>query len=488
MSFFFSVFLLLLSLSSLCVCIFLLVSLAFFLHLLVYSSLVCLGFRFIFHLCSVVSIAPGCLSPSPSLFGVSVWRFHRGVVFVGVSSFLTGSVASALPVFHSIYVRWSSTLLSSLSIFRPPLCHFVCPFSRFSSSGHSDHCLLQPPLSSLLSVHNRLHFLSSTALSGWSLIDRLFWPPFWPRSVPWTLVAIGYLAIPLRSLLYYMSPSDFIVIFIFVGSVRLFLFSSVSVRLFQPLSTGSGSGSVAALASSGRRRSYGRFLSLSDPLATICSNRYPVAPVVVRPFRPLFGGSLSSPSGHSDHCSAILDAAVAPRPLFGRRGHLRPLLSSLSGNLHSDAVRPLRPLLGRSSVSVGVWSSVYFSISVALLVLMSTTLRSRTFCSFVRPIPVSLCLSPSLCDWPPLFGRISHRDCLFFVIVSVVARSGAIQPLQLLFGRSPVGAFPASPPSLSILVLSTALPLLSGDTGFPIVPVRCLCAFCPAMLPHGRHC
>ena len=210
-------------------------------------------------------------------------------------------------------------------------------------------------------------------------------------------------------------------------------------------------------------------------------------PIVV-PFRPLFGGSLSSPSGHSDHCSAILDAAVAPRPLFGRRGHLRPLLSSLSGNLHSDAVRPLRPLLGRSSVSVGVWSSVYFSISVALLVLMSTTLRSRTFCSFVRPIPVSLCLSPSLCDWPPLFGRISHRDCLFFVIVSVVARSGAIQPLQLLFGRSPVGAFPASPPSLSILVLSTALPLLSGDTGFPIVPVRCLCAFCPAMLPHGRHC
>ena len=230
LSFFFSVFLLLLSLSSLCVCIFLLVSLAFFLHLLVYSSLVCLGFRFIFHLCSVVSIAPGCLSPSPSLFGVSVWRFHRGVVFVGVSSFLTGSVASALPVFHSIYVRWSSTLLSSLSIFRPPLCHFVCPFSRFSSSGHSDHCLLQPPLSSLLSVHNRLHFLSSTALSGWSLIDHLFWPPFWPRSVPWTLVAIGYLAIPLRSLLYYMSPSDFIVIFIFVGSVRLFLFSSVSVR------------------------------------------------------------------------------------------------------------------------------------------------------------------------------------------------------------------------------------------------------------------
>ena len=143
-------------------------------------------------------------------------------------------------------------------------------------------------------------------------------------------------------------------------------------------------------------------------------------PIVV-PFRPLFGGSLSSPSGHSDHCSAILDAAVAPRPLFGRRGHLRPLLSSLSGNLHSDAVRPLRPLLslsGRSSVSIGVWSSssssdyafgpssrpsVYFSVSVALLVSMSPTLRSRTFCSFVRPIPVSLCLSSSLCDWPPLF-------------------------------------------------------------------------------------
>ena len=422
-SFFFSVFLLLLSLSSLCVCIFLLVSLAFFLHLLVYSSLVCLGFRFIFHLCSVVSIAPGCLSPSPSLFGVSVWRFHRGVVFVGVSSFLTGSVASALPVFHSIYVRWSSTLLSSLSIFRPPLCHFVCPFSRFSSSGHSDHCLLQPPLSSLLSVHNRLHFLSSTALSGWSLIDRLFWPPFWPRSVPWTLVAIGYLAIPLRSLLYYMSPSDFIVIFIFVGSVRLFLFSSVSVRLFQPLSTGSGS--VAALASSGRRRSYGRFLSLSDPLATICSNRYPVAPVVVWLFGPFFGrlsgcpglvcfSAALRPPAFLGHCPSVGPAVIWTTVSFGRHRFSRCCSAH-----PATVVRllPLRPLFGKfrhSDCSDCVSSAASFRSSFPISGRLFPAVRPLFRCDIWPSMSIRHCqrsvsptASESVCDISVVLGNFS---------------------------------------------------------------------------------
>ena len=76
------------------------------------------------------SLSIACrLFPFLSLFGVSI----VGTVFVDVSVFLTGSVASTTARFCSIYVHWLSALSSSLSIFpffRQPLYHFVCLFAR----------------------------------------------------------------------------------------------------------------------------------------------------------------------------------------------------------------------------------------------------------------------------------------------------------------------------------------------------------------------
>ena len=109
-----------------------------------------------------------------SLFGVSI----VGAVFVGVSVFLTGSVASATARFCSIYP------------IRP----------LFASATH---CLAFYPSITIF------HFLSSTVLCGWSLIGRLFWSPFWPRSVTWQLLAIRYLAIPAIFVVVFVGSTSF---------------------------------------------------------------------------------------------------------------------------------------------------------------------------------------------------------------------------------------------------------------------------------------
>ena len=88
-------------------------------------------------------------------------------------------------------------------------------------------------------------------------------------------------------------------------------------------------------------------------------------------------------------------------------------------------------------------SSVFFFVSVALLVSMSPTLRAQTFFSFVRPV-----LCPSLSG----HGSASVAVSIFFIWLSMSGASGRVFPVLSVFLTVNVWSASTSP-SLSRLAL-----------------------------------
>ena len=235
-------------------------------------------------------------------------------------------------------------------------------------------------------------------------------------------------------------------------------------------------------------------------------------------------GRLSSPFGHSGHCSAITAASAVPRPLFGRssvsiscRGHLRPLMPSLSSRLRSATTTALRSLSGLSSVSVGVrLSSSSFdrafgpssrpsrplfdnrcgralSASPAFSIIVSAAVRLPLLRTPSPSLSVPVRLSPPLCLRLRCYLCTAIVRCCCFlaarpspcpacpsvpVILSLSVRSSVVWYLSIRpvwLSVRPDHHFLSSPSIISIWLFRVFLCPLSSSHGLvrlPLVVVR----------------
>ena len=132
----------------------------------------------------------------------AVWAF-----WPLVASASAAVIAAPVRMFGSLFSLLVVTNLLLRSVFF--LRHFLYRCSLLSLSFFPSWSLSRPSSVLVRPIRPYVHLLSSTVLCGWSLIGRLFWSPFWPRSVIWPLLAVRYLAIPAISVVVFVGSTSF---------------------------------------------------------------------------------------------------------------------------------------------------------------------------------------------------------------------------------------------------------------------------------------